>query len=63
MRLTDAVKADWESGDNNWCKAGQEETAEKAINARAVPIPNYDPIFGRDGPLVQIWSRAATSVE
>jgi len=45
--------------DNNFCKAGEEETAEKASNARAVPIPDCDPIFGFGGPLVEIWCEAA----
>lgn len=42
----------------NFCKAGEEETNEKAANARKVPIPDYDPIFGLDGPLVSMWKKA-----
>lgn len=49
--------------DNNWCKAGPEETEAKAENARSVPIPEYDPIYGEDGPLVQIWKSAAAEKE
>ncbi|EPE30557.1 RmlC-like cupin [Glarea lozoyensis ATCC 20868] len=45
--------------DNNFCKAGLEETIEKEINARAVPIPPSDPVFGAGGPLVEIWKQAA----
>jgi len=41
--------------DNNFCKAGEDETNQKAANARAVPIPDSDPVFGAGGPLVQIW--------
>lgn len=48
--------------DSNFCKADATETAEKARNARNVPIPEYDPIYGQDGPLVEIWKNAATTV-
>lgn len=44
--------------DNNFCKAGEEETREKAENARNVPVPAWDPVFGTDGPLVKIWKEA-----
>jgi len=44
--------------DNNMCKADPEETAEKATNARYVPIPDFDPVFGAEGPLVRIWENA-----
>ncbi|KAI9810616.1 MAG: hypothetical protein M1827_006178 [Pycnora praestabilis] len=44
--------------DNNFCKAGGEETQEKASIARSVPIPEEDPVFGAGGPLVDIWRRA-----
>ena len=47
--------------DNNFCKADATETAEKARSARNVPIPEYDPIHGKDGPLVEIWKNAATA--
>ncbi|KAH6682851.1 hypothetical protein B0J14DRAFT_133085 [Halenospora varia] len=46
--------------DNNFCKSNKEETQEKEANARAVPIPDSDPIFGIGGPLVGIWKAAAT---
>jgi uncharacterized protein YjlB len=45
--------------DNNFCNAGPEETKEKESNARAVPIPPSDPVFGIGGPLVEIWRKAA----
>jgi len=45
--------------DNNFCKAGPEETEEKAQTAKKVPIPEWDPVYGRDGPLVRIWREAA----
>ncbi|GAB7353934.1 hypothetical protein MBLNU459_g4541t2 [Dothideomycetes sp. NU459] len=41
--------------DNNFCKADEQETVEKASVARKVPIPDSDPIFGFGGPLVQLW--------
>ncbi|CZR52618.1 uncharacterized protein PAC_02495 [Phialocephala subalpina] len=44
--------------DNNFCKAGEEETKEKAENAMDVPVPDSDPIFGVGGPLVEIWIKA-----
>ena len=44
--------------DNNFCKAGEEQTLEKAANAQAVPVPDSDPIFGVGGPLVVIWQAA-----
>lgn len=48
--------------DNNWCKANEHETSLKAEQAKRVPIPDYDPIYGKDGPLVDIWTRAALEV-
>lgn len=45
--------------DNNFCKAGPEETEEKAKNAKAVPIPECDPIYGVNGPLVDLWTKAS----
>lgn len=44
--------------DNNFCKGNAEQTREKAVNARAVPIPEMDPVFGLNGPLIGIWKRA-----
>lgn len=44
--------------DNNFCKAEKEETRQKAANAKAVPVPGSDPIFGAGGPLVEIWGKA-----
>ncbi|KAF2476089.1 uncharacterized protein BDR25DRAFT_300886 [Lindgomyces ingoldianus] len=45
--------------DNNFCKASAEETSEKARVAESVPIPEYDPVYGKGGPLVDIWRKAA----
>ncbi|CZT04318.1 uncharacterized protein RAG0_10818 [Rhynchosporium agropyri] len=44
--------------DNNFCKADEDETSQKVANARAVPIPDSDPIFGIGGPLIDIWRKA-----
>jgi uncharacterized protein YjlB len=44
--------------DNNFCKADERETKQKAANAKAVPVPEMDPIFGVGGPLVEIWGKA-----
>lgn len=54
--------------DNNFCRADEDETREKSVNARAVPVravpvPEYDPITGEDGDLVRIWSKALKGVE
>jgi uncharacterized protein YjlB len=47
--------------DNNFCRASVGETREKATNARAVPIPEYDTIIGKDGYLVRIWTAALSA--
>lgn len=47
--------------DNNFCKADTRETAAKSFVAHRVPIPVSDPVYGLDGPLVDIWNKAATS--
>lgn len=44
--------------DNNFCKAGKEETMMKAETARKVPVPEWDPVSGYKGPLYEIWSKA-----
>lgn len=43
----------------NYGKANEMETAEKAAAAKAVPIPEFDPIYGKGGPLVDLWERQA----
>ncbi|KAF2174883.1 hypothetical protein K469DRAFT_703998 [Zopfia rhizophila CBS 207.26] len=45
--------------DNSFCKADPEETIEKAQVAKSVPILEYDLIYGKAGPLVGIWNKAA----
>jgi uncharacterized protein YjlB len=49
--------------DNNWCKASPEETQEKANQARQVPIPQHDPIFGLNGHLPKLWNGSLASAE
>lgn len=44
--------------DNNFCEADEQETKNKAEIAKAVPIPEYDPLFGYHGPLVGLWKAA-----
>ncbi|KAF2268285.1 hypothetical protein CC78DRAFT_576293 [Lojkania enalia] len=43
---------------NNFCHASPQETSKKAAVARSVPIPEYDPIYREDGPLVDIRRKA-----
>lgn len=47
--------------DNNFCKADVNETSQKASNTRAVLVPDYDPIFGVGGLLVEIWRQVSQS--
>jgi hypothetical protein len=50
--------------DNNWCKASPEETQEKAEQAKEVPVPEHDPIFGLGGHLPKLWKHSiGTEVE
>jgi hypothetical protein len=56
--LLDNVEQGSPHYDNNFCKANEQETREKAANARSVPIPVMDLIFGDGGPLVEIWGKA-----
>ena len=60
-----STAADWIQGsphwDNNFYRATMGETAQKAANARAVPLPDSDPMSGIGGPLVSIWEQAASS--
>ncbi|KAF1353734.1 hypothetical protein BDV97DRAFT_375643 [Delphinella strobiligena] len=47
--------------DNNFCNVSAEETNQKAIVAHSIAIPDSDPIYGRHGPLVELWNKAATN--
>lgn len=44
---------------NNYCKADAEETRAKAEEAKGIPVPEYDPIYGLDGPLPMLWRAAS----
>lgn len=37
---------------------GEEEYADIKTEAAEVKIPEFDPVYGRGGPLVQIWKDA-----
>ncbi|PSK34304.1 hypothetical protein B9Z65_8630 [Elsinoe australis] len=47
--------------DNNWCRVDAEETHEKSLTAEQIPIPSTDPVYGTNGPLVDIWTRASAA--
>ena len=42
--------------DNNFGKAGPEETKQKGRVARNVCVPSSDPVNGEGGPLTRIWN-------
>jgi hypothetical protein len=48
-QLTERQQKGSPRSDNNFCRAGAAETHEKAANANAVPIPEYDPITEKNG--------------
>ncbi|MNW64285.1 hypothetical protein D3C74_425570 [compost metagenome] len=38
-------------------RTGEENDRAKALQEiREVPIPDTDPVYGQDGPLMEIWS-------
>ncbi|SMY18959.1 unnamed protein product [Zymoseptoria tritici ST99CH_1A5] len=41
--------------DNNFCKTDLDTTKEIAAKTEGVPVPEFDPVFGRGGPLVRLW--------
>ncbi|SMQ45243.1 unnamed protein product [Zymoseptoria tritici ST99CH_3D7] len=44
--------------DNNFCKADPDTTKEITAKTEGVPVPAFDPVYGRGGPLVRLWSGA-----
>ncbi|KAF2843159.1 hypothetical protein M501DRAFT_994015 [Patellaria atrata CBS 101060] len=47
---------------NNWCK-GEEDMRSLATEIDNVEIPAHDPVFGENGPLVEIWRKAKENHE
>ncbi|GAB3059218.1 cupin domain-containing protein [Salinicoccus sesuvii] len=43
--------------DFDMCYGKAEERPEKVENIKQVPIPEYDPVFGHDGPLFDYWKK------
>lgn len=41
--------------DYDFCYGYEDERPEKPDNIRQVPLPDYDPLFGADGPLFIHW--------
>ncbi|MGI9508932.1 MAG: cupin domain-containing protein, partial [Geminicoccaceae bacterium] len=43
--------------DMDWdlCRGGPGERENERRNIQAVPLPDSDPLFGRDGPLMRLW--------
>lgn len=46
---------------NNHCN-GEESMDALAEEISNVPVPNYDPVFGENGPLCQIWKSKLVGV-
>jgi uncharacterized protein YjlB len=65
-----AHKREWASGDllvvgayprgqhPDLCRPGQAERERSLRTIASVPLPNADPVFGADGPLVKYWRNA-----
>ncbi|SMR41610.1 unnamed protein product [Zymoseptoria tritici ST99CH_1E4] len=41
--------------DNNFCKTDSDTTREITAKTEGVPVPDFDPVYGRGGPLVRLW--------
>lgn len=43
------------AGRYDLCRGSQAERMRALVSIPAVPLPAADPVFGRDGPLLQLW--------
>jgi len=44
-------------GGMDWdlCRSESPVREDERINIQAVPLPENDPLFGREGPLIRLW--------
>lgn len=42
---------------NNWCE-GNEDMNKLIEEIKQVKIPTHDPVYGKDGPLVRLWTQS-----
>ncbi|KAH6669902.1 hypothetical protein B0J14DRAFT_106948 [Halenospora varia] len=49
---------DGEAFDMHYCDATPDETKKLAARCAQTPVPDLDPLYGRDGPLPRIWKDA-----
>lgn len=41
---------------NNWCK-GTEDMSQLIEEIKQVKVPDHDPVYGLNGPLVRLWKQ------
>ncbi len=44
------------TGEYDLCRGGRDEYAAALVAVPAVPLPRTDPVLGKDGPLIALWS-------